>query len=340
MMSERFLIKIVVIIWVVTCGGGKTVGGTNNDKTINVNTPALSPDERYQDFFPLTSENFTQNLLRSKDPWIVIFHDGSVEREWKTMATHLRGLCWFGLIDVTVEKDLISTLEYDVSQGPARFYPYGERRTKERKWQNVQNQNEARTAALASLPDKTQRISGDSLKDLLLESFTSQPSKFPAFIIIDEDETPSVFKAIAKRFEKYFLFGRVMRPTSDDLHKLGIADMYLNPPELFIIVTENGRPEKIDAIRFDTDRYGKMNYTAIMQFLFAVNGQFRHELPGFNMADQQQEAEMTDVIAIEEKRFEILRFIGDKVEQTSVVQEDQKGFNLKVSKHIEMKDEL
>lgn len=87
-----------------------TIEEVYREKTINAQTPALNPNERYQDLFPLTSENFTQNVLRNKDPWIIIFHDGSVEREWKTMATHLRGLCWFGLIDVKIEKDLISSL--------------------------------------------------------------------------------------------------------------------------------------------------------------------------------------------------------------------------------------
>ena len=73
--------------------------------------------------------------------------------------------------------------EYDSSRDLARFYPYGDRKTKERNWRRVNNQNEARVEALASLPDKTQRISGDSIRDLLLESFTSLPSKFPAYII-------------------------------------------------------------------------------------------------------------------------------------------------------------
>ena len=62
-------------------------------------TPALNPEEMYQDIFPLTREKFTEIVLRNKDPWIVIFHDGSMDRAWKTMATHLRGLCWIGIVD-------------------------------------------------------------------------------------------------------------------------------------------------------------------------------------------------------------------------------------------------
>lgn len=160
------------------------------------------------------------------------------------------------------------------------------------------------------------------------------------FAISDEDETPPVFKAIAKRFEKYFLFGRVVKPTSDDLRKLGLGDMYVNPPELFIIVTQNGKPEKVNAIKYDTNKFGNMNYTAIMQFLFAINGQFRYDLPGNNMAEQQQEAEMDDIIKIEEKRFEILRGKEHKTSLPEKMKDDANGIDFKITKHVGMKDEL
>ena len=76
-------------------------------------SPAFDPEEKFQDMFPLTRENFTEKVLLNKDPWIVIFHDGSMERVWKTMATHLRGLCWIGMIDTrdsqTLLKEIVST---------------------------------------------------------------------------------------------------------------------------------------------------------------------------------------------------------------------------------------
>ncbi|XP_060585058.1 uncharacterized protein LOC132741002 [Ruditapes philippinarum] len=340
MLKMANLFVNVFVIWIFCTNYVLMEEPGNREETTDGKTPVFSPDERYQDLFPLTNENFTKNLLRNRDPWILIFHDGSVEKEWKTMATHLRGLCWFGLVDVTAEKDLLDTLEYDSSRDLARFYPYGDRKMKERNWRRVNNQNEARVAVLTSLPDKTQRISGDSIRDLLLESFTSLPSKFPAYIITDEDETPSVFKAIAKRFEKYFLFGRLVRPTSEDLHSLGLKGVYINPPELFVIVTKNGEADQIEAIRFEEEKFGKMNYTSILQFLFVINGNFRHDLPGNNMAQNQQEAEMADVIQIEERRFEILRDVKERSKEKPTVEEDSNGFNIKISKHVGFKDEL
>ena len=73
-------------------------------------TPVLKPEEMYRDMFPLTRKNFTEKVLRSKDPWIVIFHDGNMERAWKTMATHLRGLCWIGMVDVREEAKFLAEL--------------------------------------------------------------------------------------------------------------------------------------------------------------------------------------------------------------------------------------
>ena len=81
------------------------VGTTQQDQT-----PVLKPEEMYRDMFPLTRENFTEKVLRSKDPWIVIFHDGNMERAWKTMATHLRGLCWIGMVDVREEAKFLAEL--------------------------------------------------------------------------------------------------------------------------------------------------------------------------------------------------------------------------------------
>lgn len=81
--------------------------GTSSDTD---QTPALKPEERYQDMFPLTADNFTTSVMRNRDPWIVIFHDGSVDREWKTMATQSRGTVWVGIIDVTKETELVKSL--------------------------------------------------------------------------------------------------------------------------------------------------------------------------------------------------------------------------------------
>lgn len=313
----------------------------NDEASRRAQTPALSPEERYQDMFPLTKDNFTQSVLRNIDPWIIIFHDGSIEREWKTMATHLRGLVWVGLVHLAQETVFLKTLDYNTSQGSARVYPYGDRRTKESKWRKVGNPNEARSAALGSLPDRTLRVSGDSVPDLLLDCFTSRPSRFPAFIVTDEDETPPVFKSIAKRFEKYFAFGRVVRPTPRDLQSLGLAGVYINPPELFVIVTQKGKADKVDAIRFDKGHTGAMNYTGILEFLFTINGQFRHDLPGDNMAQYQEEMEMTDIVKIEEKRFEILRDRKKTVTGSrSPLENANSDFNFKVTRHVGMKDEL
>lgn len=303
-------------------------------------TPAFSPEERYQDMFPLTKENFTESVMRNLDPWIVLFHDGSVHREWKTMATHLRGICWVGMVHVKEETELLQILNYDESEGLGRLYPYGDRKRKEKQWQKFSNPNEARSAAIASLPDKTTKMSAGSIHELMPDCFTSRPSRFPSILITDNEETPSVFKAIAKRFEKYFAFGKVVKPTSKDLKSLGLDSFYLKPPELFVLVTQNGKADKIDAIRFDKYRMGEMNYTSVMEFLFAINGQFRHDLPGDNMASHKQEMEMSDVIQTEQKRFEILRGSKKTVQNEEKLQDKSPDVNFKVTTHVGVKDEL
>jgi len=73
-------------------------------------TPALSDDELFKDMFPLTSENFTEKVLKCKDAWIVVIHDGKTSRSWMNMARALRGIVWVGMIDQTTEMEIINTL--------------------------------------------------------------------------------------------------------------------------------------------------------------------------------------------------------------------------------------
>ena len=103
MHSVHSLWMFLVLVGVCGFSNGHTKDDTDT-------TPALKPEEMFQDLFPLTSENFTISVLRTKDPWIVIFHDGSVQRPWKTMAMQVRGMAWVGLVDVTQEKELLFTL--------------------------------------------------------------------------------------------------------------------------------------------------------------------------------------------------------------------------------------
>lgn len=104
--SVHLCIYLSVIFAGVKVNGVVNAGTTSDTEQ----TPALKPEERYQDMFPLTADNFTTTVMRNRDPWIVIFHDGSVDRQWKTMATQSRGTVWVGIVDVTRETELVKSL--------------------------------------------------------------------------------------------------------------------------------------------------------------------------------------------------------------------------------------
>lgn len=74
------------------------------------NFPAFTANERYLDIFPITKHNFTTSVLKSKDPWVLIFHDGSLIRGWKALSVSARGIVWTGMIDVREEVDLLKYL--------------------------------------------------------------------------------------------------------------------------------------------------------------------------------------------------------------------------------------
>lgn len=268
-------------------------------------TPALEPEEKFQDMFPLIGENFTEKVLRNKDPWIVIFHDGTMERAWKTMATHLRGLCWIGMVDTRDSETLLKEIGYKKNDTGARVYPFGDKRTKERKWSRASTPNEARSLAVSSLPDKTTLLAVSGLQDFLIECFTVKPSRFPVYLVTEENEASVLWKALAIRFEKYFSFARIYKPTGEDLKAFGLEKFFIDPPALFVLVADEGNLEKMNAVHFDKSKQGQFNYTNVMTFLFAINSEFRFKLPGENQSNQKTEAEMEDIVQIEAQRFEV-----------------------------------
>jgi hypothetical protein len=73
-------------------------------------TPFYTPEEMYIDIFPLTRGNFTAKVLKSKDPWIILFHDGTSLKSWKTMAVKLRGIVWVGAIHRSEQEDLLGRI--------------------------------------------------------------------------------------------------------------------------------------------------------------------------------------------------------------------------------------
>ena len=83
------------------------IGPQTDDKT----TPALTKNEMYRDLIHLTNDNFTEIVLKAKDPWIVVFHDGNIFKPWKAMAANVRGIIWMGLVhtdDIKVLDNLVS----------------------------------------------------------------------------------------------------------------------------------------------------------------------------------------------------------------------------------------
>ena len=103
---------VVLIVSINVCRM-ETIVKTKQFEIPQQETP-LSPNEKYLDIFPLTKENFTESVMKNKDPWIIIFHEGSIPRAWKTMASTLRGSTWFGMIDITSEQHLVKNIVSDI----------------------------------------------------------------------------------------------------------------------------------------------------------------------------------------------------------------------------------
>ncbi|XP_013406928.1 uncharacterized protein LOC106171236 [Lingula anatina] len=290
----------------------------NGQKTKVIHqTPAFKKHEMFNDIFPLTISNFSENVLRSKEAWIIIFHDGTMLKTWKSMTASVRGVVWVGMVDIRQEKQMLQDLlNIDENNVPnARIYPFGSKNKKLMKHIDVDSPNEAKLKALQSLPDKTQRIFKSDIHGFVLDSYMSHPSRFPTILITDETATPALFKALAWRFEKYYNFGVMKNPEAEDLKALGVSGYFLDTPCLLVLVADAQKHGKqlneyenlqFSGVPYNKDTMGEFNFPNLMKFLFAINYQFRHALPGDNHSDNKIVAEMLDIIEIEKKRFEIM----------------------------------
>ncbi|XP_078657082.1 uncharacterized protein LOC144903121 [Branchiostoma floridae x Branchiostoma belcheri] len=267
----------------------------------------LEEHERYLDMFPLTKSNFTKEVLDSEEAWIVIFHTGSLTLEWKRMAVALRGVVWVGMIDRKEEKDLLQTLDYDmVKTHAARVYHSGETGS-DKPWTYVDSPLDARIQACSSIPDSLASVDDAGLQDFIYQSYASTPTRFPAVLILDE--SPScMFKAMVNRYYSFFNFRTMINPSDKDLAIFGQSLKDFDLPTIAVLVSKTKEKKDsmtFEAVLYNEDLMGDVNYVNLVKFLFAVNKQYRHTLPGENMAGRRGFVEMRDLLEVEKKRFQV-----------------------------------
>ncbi|XP_066298124.1 uncharacterized protein [Branchiostoma lanceolatum] len=267
----------------------------------------LEEHERYQDIFPLTQSNFTTEVLDSEEAWIVIFHTGTFTMEWKKMAVALRGVVWVGMIDRREEKDLLRTLGYDMVKTPvARVYHSGHTGS-DKRWTDVDSPLDARLHACNSVPDTLATVDDAGLQDFIYQSYASTPTRFPTVIITDEQPS-CMLRAMANRYYAFFSFRTMINPSDKDLAIFGQPFKDFELPTIAVLVSKT--KDKTDSMTFEAvlyneDMMGNVNYVNLVKFLFAVNKQYRHTLPGESMAGKRGIVEMRDLLEVEKKRFQV-----------------------------------
>ncbi|XP_067677882.1 uncharacterized protein [Haliotis asinina] len=306
-------------------------------------TPAFKDYEMFQDIFPLTAGNFSDLVIKRPDPWIVIFHTGMLERSWKSMAVSLRGVVWVGMVDLNNNEQLLQEIGYSAdNDSDARVYKHGTKKTKLKSWRRVSDPNTARSTAVSSIPDTTLQLTSDDLEDFLIDSYMSKPSRFPAVFITEEKESSAMMKALSLRFQKYFSFGRIVQPSASGLRGLGMEKFYKDMPTLLVLMASGGESmesPQFNAIPFDKKAMGEFNYPNILAFLFSVNREFRHLIPGDNGSDRRETVEMDDVVEIESLRFDV-KGLHHSTESKKVLYEEVSDLQMEETIQKRIPDEL
>lgn len=148
--------------------------------------------------------------------------------------------------------------------------------------------------------------------------------------IADEEETAPLFKSVAARFQQYFNFGRFVWPTVEDYRQIGLGladDTYVLPAILVLVPNEPKMMNDMafSAIEYDPKVMGRLFYPNVVHFLFTINHNYRHWLPGQDMSSVQSIVEMRDILDIESQRFEV--FMGGKPYESEIKKSKDKTKN-------------
>ncbi|KAK3091000.1 hypothetical protein FSP39_016378 [Pinctada imbricata] len=227
----------------------------------------FEPEEQFLDIFPLTKDNFTESVLKNKDPWIILFHSGTLARTWKTMAVNVRGVVWCGMIDIREEEELLKSMKYTPNHDPeSRVYPHGPISIKKKEMDEV------------STPVPYKALS----------------NRFSKYFNFGRMMQPTLEDYKVMGMQDYFL--------ETPLLLVLVAEYLEDPHKNPDVSTMN---MGFSAIQFNERKHGGMNYPNVLKFLFAINYKYRYRLPGDNQSDVKVVAEMEDIIEIEQKRFDV-----------------------------------
>lgn len=103
------------------------------------------------------------------------------------------------------------------------------------------------------------------------------------------------------------------------------------------IKRKRGEPPAIHALPYNSQTLGKLTYIHLLQFLVAVNRDYRYTLMGNNMDNNQTIVEMEDVIKEEAKRFRIIR--GEEMKKLMEEKENEKREKRKKDRRKKEKQE-
>ncbi len=119
-----------------------------------------------------------------------------------------------------------------------------------------------------------------------------------------------MLRALALRFERYINFRVVRDPSVSKMTRLGLpSDYFYHVPGLVLLVSENFHEparRKFFAVQYDKSAMsGELSYPKALMFLFQVNRQFRHTLPGDNGSDDLKIVRAEDALEEEREIFDI-----------------------------------
>lgn len=267
--------------------------------------------ENYKDFYRINPNNFESRVLKTEETWIILFtkQEGfNFKLDWKKLAKKHRGGILFGVVDMQKYKlfgeDRLAKINKKMDaaedaieiavmyRGPAKpeYVPNPTKAVR------MASRFEPATSVRHFKPNEPEAM----YKYVVPAFYHSKPyPRFPIVMIYDDKEPiPWVLKYLQnhKLFNVYYDF-RCLK-SSDFIHlkKMfrDVAEPTTYPNYLALVGKE---PENVtgdldmtfDIVQFVEKKFGPAtSFSAVSGFLFWLNDEYRHVLPGRKFPDNNE----------------------------------------------------
>nr|CAB3261904.1 uncharacterized protein LOC100177570 [Phallusia mammillata] len=286
-----------------------------------------SPGEIPEIYRCLNHKNFKETVIQSRDTWVIVFTNGTLETSWRSLANFWKGAILFaevkqhGSVMLMREIGLSAQIEAKIAvtintQNIGVVFPHGGEKMK-RKYKVCENTGMAIKHVLKGLPSEEVVLSSmKEREEFMYFAYLSATPQIPVFAIAESKDVGKLFLAyyrvLAYMFKDYFRFAIFRTDDDQDIFKDIFSDgepiTNLRVPTMTALIPNIKNQEiSYDSFPFATEMMGSIDFMSCVYWLYIVNDQYRPDMPRpTHSSYEEEEAEMKAIAKMLKKRATML----------------------------------